>query len=468
MQFRFAHHAINPPLVFALLALNACGSGGGSATPPLCPTATPIATAELRVSERYFRVDGRSRFLTGRNLTGSEAQVLALMERTAAAGSKLMRVHLTHGRGMGMLPDGSADPIWLASWDRTFDAALKCGLYVIPVFGVWADFNDGNPNFGFANWRNNPLNARGVPGDLYVQGSAVQDAWLAWLGALTRHWQGRPNILAWEVFSELDLISGATETGGVEFVMRAKTALRQADPAQRPVTASLAGSQWFSLPDVIDFVQVHVYGEQLDELVINRVREKLAQGAKGVLLGESGLSALAPDSATPTTAPQAPIATRHASWAALVAGAMNGRALWWEDAYAMFHLPGMGFVENYPDVERGIAKLAASHEVSSYRPLDIVLPSELFGAAIGSESGAVMWVRSARCTSPMWECTSPQTGRRVTVPIPGTHPSWTVRILNTLNAEPVGAGQNVDRIIAGVEISLPDIADDVALIIDPR
>jgi hypothetical protein len=463
-------------LALALIAIAGCGGGGGGggdAASASCD-AMPIATTELRAGERYFRLDGRSQFLLGRNLTGNEPQMRTLIERTAAAGSKLMRVHVTHGRGMGIRADGSADLSWVASWERTFDAALQCGLTVIPVFGVWADFNDGTPNFGFTNWRNNPLNARGAPSDLYVEGSAVQAAWLAWLGELARRWQQWPNILAWEVFSELDLVTGATEARGVEFVRRAKAVLRTADPKQRPVTASLAGlNEWFSLSagDAIDFVQIHPYGEQLDRLVVHGMRQRLAQGPKRVLIGESGLSAAAPNGNTATTAPNAPIATRHASWAALVEGAMNGRALWWEDAYAIFHPPGIGFVESYPDVERGIAKLAASRDLSGYRPLDLVLSTgTVAGAAgaVGSETAAIGWVRNAECESPAWACTSPRSGLRATIAVPGTHLSWALRIVDTLSGEPVGPVQEVDRSPFGVEIALPDFADDVAFTLDAR
>jgi hypothetical protein len=42
------------------------------------------------------------------------------------------------------------------------------------------------------------------------------------------------------------------------------------------------------------------------------------------------------NSATLTTAKNARLGIEHAIWAALVSGAMDGRALYWEDGFAVF------------------------------------------------------------------------------------------------------------------------------------
>ena len=53
-----------------------------------------------------------------------------------------MRIHFT------FIPPnekaGEIDPGMLQSWDAILDAAEQHGLAVLPVLGVWADWNDGS------------------------------------------------------------------------------------------------------------------------------------------------------------------------------------------------------------------------------------------------------------------------------------------------------------------------------------
>ncbi len=61
---------------------------------------------------------------------------------------------------------------------------------------------------------------------------------------LVERWKGRDNIIGWEIFSEVNLASGATERTGIDFVNTAATIIRSADPG-RPVTASIADTgEW--------------------------------------------------------------------------------------------------------------------------------------------------------------------------------------------------------------------------------
>src|SRR5664280_464381 len=125
----------------------------------------------------------------------------------------------------------------------------------MPVFGVWADWNNGKPDLGSPFWQYNPLNvANGgplsSPTSLFQSGSDTQNHWLAWVKTLVERWQGRPNIAAWEFFSEINIASGATdemdakggvsETAAVDFTNKAMAVVRAADTKQRPVTLALA------------------------------------------------------------------------------------------------------------------------------------------------------------------------------------------------------------------------------------
>ena len=158
---------------------------------------------------------------------------------------------------------------------------------------------------------------------------------------------GALNILGWEIFSEIDLVSGASEADGLDFVENAARAIRAADTHLRPVTASLSGiNDWPSLSrsDALDFIEIHPYANlepfngNLDDLILQTVRQRLKQYGKPIFLGESGLDARPPVN-TLSVGAEAPAGIKNAIWAAAVSGVMNGRMLWWEDGYdAYYHL----------------------------------------------------------------------------------------------------------------------------------
>jgi hypothetical protein len=139
------------------------------------------------------------------------------------------------------------------------------------------------------------------------------------------------------------LAPGTTKSEAIDFVNNVALIIHNADSLHRPVTASLADfGHWSSFfrSESIDFLNIHPYpvSGQLDVTLITEVRSMLAKYRKPVLIGESGLSFLTPDTNPPTltTAGRAEIGIKLAIWAAVVSGAMNGRALWWEDGVAIY------------------------------------------------------------------------------------------------------------------------------------
>ena len=174
-----------PALLATLGTLSAPGCGG-SAPGPTSP-ATMFHPVTFTRGDGYFTLNGRQQPLALRNLTGdSEAVLGTLLDEAMHAGARLVRIHITHGHGLGITPAGAIDENWAAVWDRVLDRARADGISVIPVFGVWADWNNGNPNLGFQNWNNNPLNSAlggpaQAPGELLQPGSDTQSRWLAWM-----------------------------------------------------------------------------------------------------------------------------------------------------------------------------------------------------------------------------------------------------------------------------------------------
>ena len=203
---------------------------------------------ELRPGETYFREDGRPVFVLGRNPAGMNPKVYEEHFRHAAeAGERFMRIHFT------FIPPGEKageiDAGMLASWDAILDAAEKHGLAVLPVLGVWADWNDGSNKETWHRWDTNPFNVeRGGPAkrpsELFDD-SPCRRLWLKRLETFITRWSNRRAIVGWELFSELDLVTGATEQRAVEFVERAAAVVRVADPWKRPITASQSGiAEW--------------------------------------------------------------------------------------------------------------------------------------------------------------------------------------------------------------------------------
>ena len=400
-------------------------------TAHLAQAAAAPATIALKPGERYFRLDGKQAFLLGRNPTGWKAEQFDPLLRWAAdSGERIVRIHLTHGR-TPQAPAGQVDKAWAQRCERLFDKAAHQGLHVLPVLGVWAEWNDGSKGEKWHTWHKNPYNAANGgpaahPTDLLAD-TECRKLWLRWLGTLVARWHGRPNILGWEIFSELDLITGSSEAAGVAFTERAAAAIRAADPRKRPVTASLAGiHDWpkLSRSKALDFIQIHPYADgrryrgNLDSLIIDTVRQRLRRYGRPVFIGESGLDSRGLEG-TLAEAPRAHVGIRHAIWAALVSGAMNGRMLWWQDGHDLFH-----------DADLGSGRL-------------------LLG-----------WFRDTRCEPPHWPSRRLE-GQAVALAVPTDAKNWQITFYDTTSARPIAA-RSAHATAGKLPIALPPFHCSIA------
>ena len=316
------------------------------------------------------------------------------------------------------------------------------------------------------------------PADLYRSGSAVQRAWLGWLGRIATRWKAHANVAGWEIFSELELVTHTGseahfEAGALRFVESAAAVLRRADPLRRPVTASLAGwYRWLSLyaSDAIDLAQVHLYGpEQNLDIRIWEAARMLRPLGRPLLLGESGLDWRPPDGTTATTSVHAPMATRQAVWAALTNGFMNGRALWWEDGYAVLQNgddASVSFVTGYPAVERGALAVLGGLDMSRMRALTD--EGMWMCNLIGDERTVLGWIAD-------WSCGSPQgvqppacevrMGVSCEVPVPGDAARWQVVFHDTTTGAALGPPLALAREGRRVVVPLPAFTEDVAFVL---
>ena len=493
MKTRNTHFtAVILVLALASLTLSGCNqstaevqtvspSPAPSQNPPISPTPTTqlLALPEitLKSGDFYFSVDGQPGFIFSRNVAGYRPdQYDQLLDWSHAGGTAFVRIQLD-SLGMGYTKQGGVDETWALQWEQVFDKAEEDGIYILPVFSGWFDWNAGA---GYSTWGSNPLNQVNggpvkSPSELFQKDSDTQKLWLEWMETLVRRWQGRSNILAWEIFSEVNLASNPTEAAGIDFIDTAAAIIRAADSEKRPVTASIADTgtwpNFYGRAD-IDFVEIHPYppSAQLDRTIIKEVRDSLARYDRPVLIGESGLSAETPDSTNGrlTVATNASFGVRHAIWAGVVSGAMNGRALYWEDGFGIyFQKLGSPWMEKYKSAELPAATFVKGIDFTGFKPLTSTPTSAVWGAALGHEGMVLGWFRDAQCEPPDWDLKPLISGQSVTISVPGTVTTWTVDFYNTKTGWRTLNPITVTRQGSTVTVPLPDFQDDIAFKMTP-
>ncbi|MET0412271.1 MAG: cellulase family glycosylhydrolase [Polyangiaceae bacterium] len=445
--------------VFPSLA-TACVDGGAERPRPGAGVAAPFRDAgapqsppaepqppwlRLEPGARYFESNGVQAPLLLRNVSAPSVSAFTPLFRAAReAGTNVVRLQLTQGFGydtLGITREGSVLASWAASWDAVLTDAEQQGLAVIVVFTLWGDWNDGTPALGWSHYDANPLSsARGgpasAPADLFAD-SETQRLWLGWLSSLVARWSSRSNVIAWEVFSELDLASGVSEASATSFVEKAHQTIRDIDP-WRPAFAStsdlplIMGRPWQALWNSPgnDIVSLHPYDPELDRVASERARSLWQSTSKPVLIGESGLDAAAPDGTTLTSAPRAAAGLTHAIWAELVSGAASARALYWEDGYAAYY-PGTGLplVSQRDELERVAAQWLAGKDFRGQAPVSVSGEPALFGGALVSTTRVSGWARNAELAPPEWYA-APLASARVQVWLPpeSADADWTITL----------------------------------------
>ncbi|HKO92718.1 MAG TPA: hypothetical protein VJU61_16300 [Polyangiaceae bacterium] len=372
----------------------------------------------LAPGARYFERDGIQAPFLMRNVSAPSVEAFTpLFAAASQAGTSVVRLQLSQGFGyqtLGMTNQGGVLSSWAAAWDSVFDEAERQGLAVIPVFTLWGDWNDGTPPLGWTHYDANPLaSARGgpaaSPADLFADTEA-QQVWLGWLSALVARWSSRPSVIAWEIFSELDLASGVTREGASAFLEKAHRVVRDIEP-WRPAFAStsdlplISGEPWQTLWDSAgnDLVSIHPYAADLDREASDRVRSVADGTSKPVFVGESGLDAAPPEGETLSSAPRAAAGLGHAIWAELVSGAASARALYWEDGYAVYYpATGLPFVTQHQDLEREAANWLAGKDFRGRVPVRVRGEPALFGGAMADGERVSGWARNDLLSPPEW------------------------------------------------------------------
>jgi hypothetical protein len=452
------------------------------------PTAIPLPALSLKPGDPYFSLDGRPGMIFVRNITGKNRQDFAdMLDWAHKGGTRLVRVHLTSGwwGDPWINQDGTVDENWAQDWEWFFDQAQADGIYVMPVFGVWYDWNNNTPDLGEGGlWKFNTLNqANGgplqAPGEIFQPGSQAHDMWMAWVRTLVERWQNRRNILAWEIFSEINIASGApgataangsvTAASAIDFTNEAAELIHMEDASHRPLTLSLAGGsgmpitgRWVEVYklDALDFIQIHPYTDKLDRMLLEEARNTVTKYGKPVLVGESGLAG------NLAYAPHAAIGIDHSIWAAVVSGAMDARSLWWEDGNEFLIQPdralAMQFMQPYATAELPAARFVSGIDFTGFKPLAAASTDRVWGAALGNESSIIGWYRDAACEPSYWNLLPVISGQTVTIRVPGSSVDWKVDFYDTRTGKNVISSAAAVRNGDSVTVALPDFSDEIA------
>jgi hypothetical protein len=453
------------------------GTGGASAGDTSKYLGPPTVT--LGAAQQYFMRSGVAQPILMRNIAAnSAAEAVQLLDVAKNGGTRLVRFQLTQGFGyttLGITSKGDVVESVASDWDKVIDAAADRGIAIIPVFAIWGDWNDGTPDYGWSHWSANPLNqANGGPAaqpSELLSNTTAQQRWLGWLSKLVTRWQARANIAAWETFSEIDLLTGSTEATAVAFAETAASTVRALDTYKRPLMMSTSDlNEWTNLwaSNGNDIVQLHPYGNNLDDLILQHVKTRLAAG-KPVLIGESGLDAANPDGTTIiSTNANAKVGLRHAVWAGLVSGALDARAFYWEDGYAVFFpQTGMSLVNQYATVESTAVTFLGTTEFTGLSPAAVTNPATLFGAALAGSNLVVAWFRDASCIAP-WNCTASVASASVSITLPAAvaDGNWSVTLYDPVS----GTSQSpVPATVSGATLNftLPAFTDSIVLRAQP-
>ena len=215
----------------------------------------------------------------------------------------------------------------------------------------------------------------------------------------------------------------------------------------------------------LDFIEIHPYTESLDYELITTVGKYLTRYKKPVMIGESGLSAFLTADTIPSGTD---LALRHAMWAGLVSGAMNGRSLWAEDGYSVYwdtndRAKSDAYMQRFINLERPAVEFVKGVDFTGYQPLAFQLSgNKAWGAVVGNETSAIGWFRDAYCIPPNWPLAGVISGQKVLISVPGKAANWQVDFYATSSGTDLIQSITVARQGNTLNVPLPDFKDDIA------
>ncbi len=349
--------------------------------------------------------------------------------------------------------------------DQVLEAAERHGIFVMLCLQNHGAFSLEHNS----EWAGNPYNAANggplaQPEALFSDDTA-RELFRRRLRYVVARWGWSPNVLAWELWNEVDLVPSSPAL--VDWHVEMARTLRALDPNDHLITTSLARgdvSPLWNLPE-IDLLQMHHYAYPLGVDIPTVLSARMAVQAtahpgKPRLVGEVGSDYRGPGE-TLQLDPES-IGFHQGLWAGLLTGGFGtGMSWWWDnlvdpqDLY--FHFRPLAVLVD------GIAFDAQSF--SAERPLASASGRDLAAYALRGSSVVLAWVQNR---AHQWQL----------YPLPGSDPTpvvgatlaltgvadgpWSVRWIDAYGGEDV-AQATISVSGGAVTLAVPVFTRDVAL-----
>jgi hypothetical protein len=319
-----------------------------------------------RTDPHYFEFDdGKPYFANGENICWYSAeagvpQYDRWFGRLAENGGNFARVHLCRwafGYEWGKAGHYRLDRAWEV--DYVLRLAEEKGIY-IKLCGEWfRELEDDNP---YRNDNGGPCESIR---DVFTDDEAKR-MWRNRLRYAVARWGYSPNIMAWELWDEIDCINEYERETVQGWEQEMSQYLRSIDPHNHLVVSSLGSfaiepGLW-AMPE-IGFAQFHGYhhpswysnefGRDMAEL-LTRPMPLLRRFGKPVLIGEFGLVDEGWWEGEMAKSDPEGVSFHNGMWAAIMAGCAGPAHMWgWEvyvDAFDLWwhHLPIARFAADVP------------------------------------------------------------------------------------------------------------------------
>lgn len=409
-----------------------------------------------------------------------------------------------------------------AAWrmDRILGSAEAHGLYVQLVLNDHGQYNS-RPDGRWQVRCNDPSDGctPGEPGydpgnpysdavggpvaadrpEQFFSNAQARDLFERRLRYVVARWGGYTNVLAWELFNEVQFVGSDAHNPYNDPAMWADVLdwhgamasyLATIDPNDHLVTTSSdpapAGDDLGSVSG-IDIVQVHDYtvpSEARDASIAAFASQLQAQHEKPVIIGEFGVGGSNPEAAfdpvtfSGTTAEREHLSEGTNLHNAVWTGALSasGSMTWWWDNYMAAEPSRNRVAPDFPLAPRVFPAIDAYLDGEDWATLDLdhsalSTSSDLFGVGLNSDERAFLWVRDAENEFGTGARPGDFTGRVIsgsTVEIPGmADGNYRVSVFETY-----GAGGAIDSFpvtISGgpLHIDVPDFIRDMALKVEP-
>jgi len=238
------------------------------------------------------------------------------------------------------LDDYRLDTAWKV--DRILDAARQHGIMVMLTLDNFHDYQAPDKEKWVPYYTRN-----GGPctsSEDFFTNPAAKEHYKRRLRYVAARWAAYPNLFAYELFNEVDLVFGRKSPAQVEWTREMAGYLKSLDPNHLVSTSQGTGEPWealWSLPE-LDFAQSHAYiprehgatkEEQLDEAHLMFKQDELyGKYGKPYLVSEFGYWGI--DEYAPMHERDTEGAALHnAIWPSALGGAAGTAMNWWWDTY---------------------------------------------------------------------------------------------------------------------------------------